>query len=218
MSLAFASWGIGLLALRQGDLSRAVSVLERALNPYQDVDRPAWFPLMAAALGAAYTLAGRIDHARLLLTQALERTIATDVVVNQALCSLTLGETQLLAGNPEEAHSLAEGALSLARAHHERGNEAYALHLLGEIAMGRRPANRASAEVHYHQALALADALGMHPLQAHCHRALGTLYAKTGRRKQARGELSTAIRKYRAMKMTFWLPQAEAALAQVEAQ
>ena len=39
-----------------------------------------------------------------------------------------------------------------------------------------------------------------------------------GRRKQARGELSTAIELYRAMEMTFWLPEAEALLAQVEGQ
>ena len=56
----------------------------------------------------------------------------------------------------------------------------------------------------------------MRPLQAHCHRGLGTLYAKIGRREPARAELSTAIELYRAMDMTFWLPQAEAALAQVE--
>jgi uncharacterized protein HemY len=56
----------------------------------------------------------------------------------------------------------------------------------------------------------------MRPLQAHCHLGLGTLYAKTGQWEQARAELSTAIALYRAMGMTFWLPQAEAALAQVE--
>ena len=56
----------------------------------------------------------------------------------------------------------------------------------------------------------------MRPLQAHCHRGLGTLYAKTGQREQARTELSTAIEMYKSMDMTFWLPQTEAALAQVE--
>jgi hypothetical protein len=45
---------------------------------------------------------------------------------------------------------------------------------------------------------------------------LGMLYAKTDYREQARTELSTAIELYRAMDMTFWLPEAEAALAQVE--
>jgi hypothetical protein len=56
----------------------------------------------------------------------------------------------------------------------------------------------------------------MRPLQAHCHHDLGTLYAKTGLREQACAELSAAITLYRAMDMTFWLPEAEAALAQVE--
>jgi hypothetical protein len=58
----------------------------------------------------------------------------------------------------------------------------------------------------------------MRPLMAHCHLGLGTLYAKIGRQEPSRTELSTAIGLYRAMEMTFWLPQAEAVLAQVEAQ
>jgi hypothetical protein len=56
----------------------------------------------------------------------------------------------------------------------------------------------------------------MRPLQAHCHRGLGTLSAKIGRRELARAELSTAIEMYRTMEMTFWLPQADAALVEVE--
>jgi hypothetical protein len=56
----------------------------------------------------------------------------------------------------------------------------------------------------------------MRPLAAHCHRGLGTLSAKIGHRAQAHAELSAAIDLYRAMDMIFWLPQAEAALAQVE--
>jgi len=55
----------------------------------------------------------------------------------------------------------------------------------------------------------------MRPLVAHCHLGLGTLYAKTGQREQAHAELSAAIDLYHAMGMAFWLPQAEAALAQV---
>ena len=55
----------------------------------------------------------------------------------------------------------------------------------------------------------------MRPLQAHCHRGLGMLYATLGQQEQARAELSVAIVLYRAMGMTFWLPKTEAALAQV---
>jgi Flp pilus assembly protein TadD len=68
---------------------------------------------------------------------------------------------------------------------------------------------------HCRQALALAEELGMRPLQAHYHRGLGTLYAKLGRREPARAELSSALALYRAMDMTFWLPQTEAVLAHI---
>jgi hypothetical protein len=65
-------------------------------------------------------------------------------------------------------------------------------------------------------ALALANELGMRPLQAHCHCGLGTLSAKAGQWERACTKLVTAIELYRALDMTFWLPQMEAALAQVE--
>ena len=42
-SLMVASWGIGLLALRQGDLRRALPRLERAMGLCQEVDLPLYF-------------------------------------------------------------------------------------------------------------------------------------------------------------------------------
>jgi tetratricopeptide (TPR) repeat protein len=213
-SLMIASWGTGLLTLRQGDLPRTFPLLERAVHICQDAHLPLFFPLTATALGAAYTLGGRLADAVSLLTQAMEQSIAIETVAFQPHCSLSLGEAQLLAGRLEEAHALAEQALAHARAHQERGHQAYALRLLGEIAAHRAPPDVHQAAAHYRQAFALAEELGMRPLQAHCHRGLGTLYAKTGRQEQARAELSAAIEMYRAMDMTFWLPQAQAALAQ----
>jgi len=59
---------------------------------------------------------------------------------------------------------------------------------------------------------------GEHPLQAHCHLGLGTLYTRTGQREQACADLSTAIDLYRTMAMLFWLPEAEMVLAQVAGQ
>jgi hypothetical protein len=54
----------------------------------------------------------------------------------------------------------------------------------------------------------------MRPLVAHCHHGLGRLYTTTGQLDQARAALAAAIDLYRAMDMTFWLPQAGTALAQ----
>ena len=75
--------------------------------------------------------------------------------------------------------------------------------------------NAHSLAAAYRQALALAEALGIRPLQAHCHR--GRLYAATGQPEPTRMALSMALEMYRAMDMTVWLPQTEVALAQVEA-
>ena len=69
--------------------------------------------------------------------------------------------------------------------------------------------------VRLEEAHALTEELGLRPLQAHCHLGLGILYAKVGQQETACTELSAAIELDHAMDMTFWLPQAEAALAQV---
>jgi tetratricopeptide (TPR) repeat protein len=217
-SLMWASYGIGLLSLCQGDLPRALPRLERAMSICQEAALRLFLPRMAAALGAAYILSGHVAEAIPLLTQAMEHTMATDMAGFQALCGLPLAEAQLLAGNLEEAQALAERVLALTRAHQELGNQAYALRLLGDITARGDPAAVGLAASYYQEALDLADELGMRPLTAHCHRGLGTLYAAAGRRQQARVELSTATALYRSMDMILWLLQAEAALAQVEGQ
>jgi tetratricopeptide (TPR) repeat protein len=215
-TLMGAYWGSGLLALRHGDLPRALALLERAVGSCQDAHLPFFFPRMVAALGAAYTLAGRGTDTVLLLTPVLAQPMTQHMVGDQTLCTLALGEAQMWVGRLEEARALAERALALTRAHQARGNQVYALHLLGDIAARREPPEVEPAVAYYQQALTLAEELGMRPLQAHCHRGLGTLYATTGQREQVRAALTTAIALYHAMAMTFWLPQAEAALVQVE--
>src|SRR5262249_50761889 len=129
-----------------------------------------------------------------------------------------LSEVCRLVGRGEEAWQHARQALDLARQLKEYRDEAPVLHQLGVLHAHADPPDALQAEAHYQQALALADALGIRPLQAHCHRALGTLYAATGQREQARAALSTAIEMYHDMEMTFWLPQAKAVLTQVEGQ
>ena len=126
-----------------------------------------------------------------------------------------LGEAHLHAGRLEEASPLAARALEHARTYQQRGREAYALRLLGDIALQRHPPEVTQAEASYRQALALAEELGMRPLVAHCHFGLGSLSFKMGQPEPARAALGAAIDLYRAMEMPFWLTRAEAALAQV---
>ncbi|MBI3325760.1 MAG: AAA family ATPase [Nitrospinae bacterium] len=211
-----AYWGIGHLYLYKGDLLKAISLLERGLELCQTLNMPLMFPIVASALGAASALSGRSAEALPLLEQAFEQAISATHGVHLPRWTVRLGEAYLFAGRIEEAMLEARRALPLARDSKQRGLEAWALRLLGEIASHQVPPAADPAEAHYRQAIAIANELGMRPLLAHCHLGLGTLYAKNERWEEARAELSDAIELYRAMEMTFWLPRAEAALAEID--
>jgi tetratricopeptide (TPR) repeat protein len=207
-SLVDACWGVGLLYVSKGGVQEAIRVLERGLTVCQTQHLDILFSMVGSGLGYAYALSGRVDEGIQLLDQAVERGAS-------ALGVSYLGEAYLLARRMEDASRFARRALTKARAHKERGNEARSLRLLGEIAAHTERPDAEPAEDYYRQALALATDLGMRPLVAHCHSGLGTLYQKVGREAQAYAELRTAVALYRAMEMTFWLEPAEAALAQV---
>ena len=212
-SRVMAYWGMGFRALRQGDLPQALPVLERALDLAQGVHFRLVVPRIAALLGAAYTLAGRTTEALPLLEQAVEQAVAMHFMLDHALRVVWLGEAYLLrrsAGRGVRPGAAGPGVLPSASGAGPRSLRPAAPRRDCSAAQRRRSLNRPS---HYRQALALAEELGMRPLAAHCHRGLGTLYSQTGRLEQARAALGTAIDMYRAMEMTFWLPQAEAALA-----
>jgi predicted ATPase/class 3 adenylate cyclase len=211
-----AHGSLGELYLAQGDLEPAIRVLEQGLALCRASGNRVWLRRIAAGLGSAAALQGRLAEGRARLEEAISESLRTGALQNRARWVAWLSEVWRLAGDREEAWKYAHQALDLARRHKERANEAYALHQLGVVHAHTAPPNIVQAEVHYQQALALAEALGMRPLQAHCHFGLGTLYVKSGRREQASAALSTAIGLYRAMDMTFWLPQAEAALAHID--
>jgi class 3 adenylate cyclase/tetratricopeptide (TPR) repeat protein len=215
-NLTMAAIGMGRLFLHQGDVHRAVPVLERRLSLCELSHASTYFIHTASALGYAYALSGRVAEALPLLERVLEEAERLGFLYEQALYVTWLSEAYLLADRQEEASEHAARALALARAQQERGHEAWALRLRGEIAARGHPPEIEPAKDYYCQALALAEELGMHPLVAHCHRGLGTLYLTLGQQKQAYAALSTAIDLYRAMDMTFWLSQAEAMLAQVK--
>jgi hypothetical protein len=81
--------------------------------------------------------------------------------------------------------------------------QAGTLRLLGEIASGGNIPEVEQAEADYRQVLTVGNELGFRPRLAYCHHSVGTLCAKTGRREQARADLSTPLELYHVMNMTF---------------
>src|SRR5262249_11892798 len=194
-----AYFSVGFLHLRKGELDQAIPMFERCLGLCQTLNFPLWFPATASVLGYVYALSGRVAEAMPLLEQAMEQTASMRSMSFHALALTWQSETSLLAGRMDEARALAERALKVCREHKERGHEAWALRLLGDIAAQRHPPVAEPAEDYYRQAMVLAEERGMRPLLAHGHLGLGTLYAKMGRTGPARTELAAAIALYRAM-------------------
>jgi tetratricopeptide (TPR) repeat protein len=212
-SLVEACYAISHVSLRKGAFHQAILWLERGLEVCRAWDIPLLLYISSSALGYAYILAGRVSDALPLL----EQNVSTEAMgIMRGRVHVWLSEAYLRLGRLDQALAVAVRGLEICRTQAQQGEQAYALRLLGDIAAHREPPETAPAAAHYRQALILAEELGMRPLQAHCHRSLGTLYATTGQREQARAALLTAIEMYQAMDMTFWLPQTEAALAQVE--
>jgi tetratricopeptide (TPR) repeat protein len=165
-------------------------------------------PSSAATLGKAYALAGRAE-ALPTVAGAVEESRSRKPENWPALILLCAGTTYLSAGRIDEAASLAREALELTRRLRARASEAHALCLTGDVASA---GGAVDAEAYYHDALALADELGMRPLIAHCHLGLGKLYRRTGKREQAQEHLTTATTMYREMGMAYWLEKAEVEL------
>jgi len=184
---------------------------ERGLDVCRVWDIPLLFYIVSSTLGYAYVLSGRVSDALPLLEQSVSMEA---MEIMSGTVHVWLSEAYLRLGRLDEALAVAVRGLEFCRAHAQQGEQAWALRFLGEIHAHRHPPEAELAEASYREALALAEALGMRPLQAHCHLGLGTLYSQTGRPAPARTELSAAIALYRTLDMSFWLPQAQAALVQ----
>jgi tetratricopeptide (TPR) repeat protein len=211
VSVTFAYLGLAYVNSVRGELSQAARLLERALALCRDWNIRITTPVAMASLGHVYAWSGRVGEGVPLLQQALTAHESAGIAWLQTMSLVQLGEAYLLADQVEDTRACADRAVMLARERGEPGHEAWALHLLGEIASHPDRPDVPAAEAHYGAALALATQLGMRPLVAHCHLGLGKLYRRTGKREEAREHLTIATTMYREMGMAFWLEKAAAA-------
>jgi len=215
--VAVASNILGLVHLLRGDVTAATPWLERGVqiaSEQQVADPLAWGN---AILGATELLRGESGSAVEHLDEAHQIAVTNSLQGGYALWTIWRGEAYLAVSRRKDARQSMMDALTFAREHRERGFEAEALRALGHLATTAEPPDVDEADARYHEALTQAEELGLRPLQAHCHLGLGKLYRAVGRAEEARAELSVAAEMLREMGMSYWLPDAEAELAQATA-
>jgi tetratricopeptide (TPR) repeat protein len=207
LAQVWASYTLGRIHCVRGHFAQALPCLERAASLLERGRFPIYAPRVLASLGTVYTVTGRPKDGLALLERAATEGEADRILYEHAMVLIQLGEARL-EESLEDAERRATEALTLARRHGERGNEAWAVHLLGLVAAAHPSAHDDTALTHATRALTLASELGMRPLVAHCHLALGKLYRRIGQREQASEHLATATTMYREMDMRFWLEDA----------
>ena len=215
LSLTTACAGLGYLYLRQGELPKAVPLLERGLEATRTGNNPLWFPRVAAALGLAYSRVGRSREGLALLEEAVEKGAAMKMMGGHSLLLIALGEGYLLADRVGDAAVVAEQGLRLAREHGERSYEARALLLLADMALASDPPATERVVEQATRALELADELELRPLAAHCHLTLGRISRHAGKAGDATHHLGAAAALFHEMNMGLWLSEAEADLNQL---
>lgn len=211
-SLLWACLGQAYLNSTRGEVGQAARLLERAVALCRERSFTTYVPVTMAPLGHIYARSGRIGEGVSLLQQALAAYESAGIGYCHSISVVQLGEAYLLADQVEDARACADRAVMLAHTRGERGYEAYARRLLGEIASRRDPPDVEKAEVDYREALKLAHGLEMRPLVAHCHLGLGSLYRRTNDRVKTEEHLARGTEMYREMGMGYWLEKAEAAL------
>jgi DNA-binding NtrC family response regulator/tetratricopeptide (TPR) repeat protein len=199
-SLAQAYNGLGQVYLRQGHLVDAERLFERAVSLCREGNFHLLLPIAAGGLGTVFVLSERVEEGLPLLELAVQACVSKGLVGGCAMHQTRLGYGQLLATRAH-ARETAARALDAARAHGERGHEAWALYVLGEITARDGTADHAMAVRHYGDALTLARALHMQPLIAHCHGRLGRLCRLTERLDEAREHMLRATTMFEEMDM-----------------
>ena len=203
-----------LAYLRQGKLSPALLLLEKSYKQCRQSGVRTLYSYTTGSLGYAYLLSNEPGRALAILEEAAEKENLDSAAFWIAHPLIVLAEAYRVNGKTKLANETISRALQLASAREERALEAWAMPVIAQVNADMERLGQAIDW--YRRGLSQASELSMLPLTAHCHLGLGQLLLRNGHTSEARAEINSAIDLYRSMDISFWLLQAEAALARLD--
>ena len=207
----------GNALLRKGDFARSLPILDRGYTLCEEKRFKLLFPQSAASLGYATAQTGDFSRGIALLEKAVTNARRQAVMTRLSMHLSWLGEVYLSAGQTDKAINCASRAVKLAEQNGERGHEAWAMWLSGEIHASTTEPLDPMALRYVRKAQAIAVARHMAPLAAHCHVSLGKIYRRQRAWDSARREFDAAICHYGELDMGHWLVLAESEAERKEA-
>jgi class 3 adenylate cyclase/tetratricopeptide (TPR) repeat protein len=192
----------GLVAVRRGNVARAVLPLQRSFAICRNRGLTVWQPVSSSLLGLALVGLGDAQHGLRLLEDGVSLSKQLGVRAYLSAWTGNLAQGLLAAGERERARITAREALELAREGGERGHEAYALWLLAGIERSQET---------YEKALAIALELGMRPLAAQTRLDLGHHLVATGEPARGEEQIALARQLFERMNMHPWMDSWQAA-------
>jgi DNA-binding NtrC family response regulator/tetratricopeptide (TPR) repeat protein len=201
--LALARIALAYRLLLQDRPADAEAAVERAIDVIRTREVPAWLPWAAAVRGYALALSGRAAEGIGILEQAIDKAVALPFLFGHSQWLAWLAHAHGLAGHADTAARLATDAVRLSRERGERGYEAWALWVRGEVCLDGEDTRAA---------LSVASDLGMLPLVGRAHLSLGELYRRAGDLVEAAREFAHAARELDALDMTESARRARSAL------
>ncbi|MGI9407867.1 MAG: hypothetical protein ACR2O4_15940, partial [Hyphomicrobiaceae bacterium] len=206
-NLAHIYYDLGYFYEIKGEISQAVDALEKAMGLVNEWSLTYLSPFIMGFLGHAYALSGRVEDGVELLRKAEAAYEAMGLGLFRSLIGMQLGEALLLGNETNNALSVTNQALALARKRGETGHQAYCTRLLADIASHPEQGGSQAALEQYKKALKSAKKLGMRPLEAHCHLGIGNVHKTLGDRKEVEKHADIAATIARDLGMKFWQDQ-----------
>ena len=180
-SMTYSIWGASYAYLLRGDFPKAISALEQGLEVAEGSELRVLFQFLTSQLGRAYSFAGRHAESLPLHERSVRETESLGGFYFKSLFVGWQGESFLLAERQEEAIKCAQRSLELSRGRKERGSEAWALRLLGEI---HSCLDAEKAEDHYRGGLTRAKELACARFKPTATRGSGASFRRPGGRKR----------------------------------